>query len=240
MSERMDRKKAEKRTAILDAAERLIVKKGHRMMTMDDVAKEADVAKGTIYLYFKSKESLCAAVTVRCFNMLKPLISRRIAGCESGSERVTASGTVVVEFSMRYPDKWKAMNDLRSLEYHGLEDTNVQGLISLDDLQLQMMADAYSDAIEEGVLRPDVDPLPTAIFLREALLNAISPSSMQEVEMARHGISKERYFRVARDLIIHSTHLRIDKIDPAVKKLLEKKESVRSTARAARKGQKAS
>lgn len=48
MSERMDRKKAEKHTAILDAAERLIVKKGHRMMTMDDVAKEADVAKGTI------------------------------------------------------------------------------------------------------------------------------------------------------------------------------------------------
>jgi AcrR family transcriptional regulator len=47
---------------ILDAAERLIVEHGYEGMTMDQVAAAAGVAKGTIYLYFPSKQSLLAGM----------------------------------------------------------------------------------------------------------------------------------------------------------------------------------
>jgi AcrR family transcriptional regulator len=43
---------------ILDAAERLIVEHAYEGMTMDQVAAAAGVAKGTIYLYFPSKQNL--------------------------------------------------------------------------------------------------------------------------------------------------------------------------------------
>src|SRR6185369_8650425 len=50
------------RDLILDAAERLLARFGYRKMTMEDLAREAGIGKGTIYLSFPSKEevALCS------------------------------------------------------------------------------------------------------------------------------------------------------------------------------------
>ncbi len=47
-----------KRDLILEAAERMFLKKGFFPTKIDDIARRAKVAKGTVYLYFKDKESL--------------------------------------------------------------------------------------------------------------------------------------------------------------------------------------
>jgi AcrR family transcriptional regulator len=44
--------------AILDAAERLLARYGYKKMTMDDLAREAGIGKGTTYLHFPSKEEV--------------------------------------------------------------------------------------------------------------------------------------------------------------------------------------
>jgi AcrR family transcriptional regulator len=49
------------RDLILDAAERLLGRYGFKKMTMDDLAQEVGIAKGTIYLHFKSKEEIALA-----------------------------------------------------------------------------------------------------------------------------------------------------------------------------------
>jgi AcrR family transcriptional regulator len=46
------------RDAILDAAERLLARYGYRKMTMDDLAREAGIGKGTTYLHFPSKQEV--------------------------------------------------------------------------------------------------------------------------------------------------------------------------------------
>ena len=46
------------RDAILDAIERLLARYGYKKTTMDDLAREAGIGKGTIYLYFPSKEEV--------------------------------------------------------------------------------------------------------------------------------------------------------------------------------------
>jgi AcrR family transcriptional regulator len=47
---------------ILDAAEALVVEHGYEGMTMEQVAAAAGMAKGTVYLYFSSKQSLLAGM----------------------------------------------------------------------------------------------------------------------------------------------------------------------------------
>lgn len=47
-----------KREAILDAALTLFGRYGYRRTSIDDIAREAGVAKGTVYLYVPSKEAL--------------------------------------------------------------------------------------------------------------------------------------------------------------------------------------
>jgi AcrR family transcriptional regulator len=51
-----------RREQILDAAARVFTDKGTSVATVDDIAAVAGVAKGTIYLYFDSKEQLLSGL----------------------------------------------------------------------------------------------------------------------------------------------------------------------------------
>ena len=55
---------------ILDAADCLLARYGYKKMTMDDVAKEVGIGKGTIYLHFKSKEEIALARVDRIVDRL--------------------------------------------------------------------------------------------------------------------------------------------------------------------------
>ncbi|GAB4516617.1 MAG: hypothetical protein Tsb0020_35260 [Haliangiales bacterium] len=56
------RKSDDKRAAILDAAVSLFSHYGYRRTSVEDVAKEAGIAKGTVYLYYRNKQALFGAV----------------------------------------------------------------------------------------------------------------------------------------------------------------------------------
>lgn len=62
---RREELKIRRRVEILDAAEIVFRDKGPIAATMDDVAEAADVSKGTLYLYFESKDDLFGALTQR-------------------------------------------------------------------------------------------------------------------------------------------------------------------------------
>lgn len=51
--------------AILEATNRLLASRGYELMSMDDIAAEVGIAKGSLYRHFESKEALAAAVMVR-------------------------------------------------------------------------------------------------------------------------------------------------------------------------------
>jgi AcrR family transcriptional regulator len=54
-----------RREELLDAAQQLFLDKGIGATSIDEIASAADVAKGTFYLYFASKEALLAAIQER-------------------------------------------------------------------------------------------------------------------------------------------------------------------------------
>ena len=55
LSNKIQRKKEEKKSGILDAGFKLFLLKGINSTTVDDITKTAGLAKGTFYLYFKDK-----------------------------------------------------------------------------------------------------------------------------------------------------------------------------------------
>ncbi len=59
------RKRAERAQRILAAATDLLLRFGYRRVTIDDVAREADIGKGTIYLHWKTRDDLFRAVFER-------------------------------------------------------------------------------------------------------------------------------------------------------------------------------
>ena len=59
------------RDLILDAADRLLARYGYKKMTIDDLAREVGVGKGTIYLHFSSKEEVALSRIDRVIDRLK-------------------------------------------------------------------------------------------------------------------------------------------------------------------------
>mgnify|MGYP004707043205 CR=1 FL=1 len=64
---------------ILEAAVEVIAEKGLHETTIDEIAQRAGVAKGTVYLYFKNKESLLASLMQVGLEAFESAVRRRVA-----------------------------------------------------------------------------------------------------------------------------------------------------------------
>lgn len=71
--------------AILDAASELIQRWGYNKTTVDDIARKAGVAKGTIYLHWKTRDDLFQALMARETRVITEDIQQRIANDPEGA-----------------------------------------------------------------------------------------------------------------------------------------------------------
>lgn len=65
IQERKEREKEQRRDELLAAAQAVFFTRGLQAATMDEIAAKAEVSKGTLYLYYRSKEDLYLAVLLR-------------------------------------------------------------------------------------------------------------------------------------------------------------------------------
>lgn len=204
----MQRKKKKNKKLILDATEKLISAKGLVNITMEEVAQEADLATGTLYLYFKNKESLFAAINARFNKDMNQAIKKKMDLYETGSEKVVATGTAIVEFCLANPQKWKVGTELHQMPFEDVEDLNVQEFFHTANDMIHMLADAYRQGMEEGSIHADLDPVSTAIFSRMAFINSFTLTSEQKMLLQLNEIDREHYLSVSWNLINRSTHVK--------------------------------
>jgi AcrR family transcriptional regulator len=70
LAERKNRERERRRLQIIVAANRVFLKNGYRNTRISDIAREAEISPGTVYLYFASKEELLLSLTLRMFQFL--------------------------------------------------------------------------------------------------------------------------------------------------------------------------
>jgi len=87
VASRREREKQERREQILDATESVLAAKGPDM-TMDEVAAEAELGKGTLYLYFRRKEDLLVGLALRKQESLLAEFAAASADATSGHDLV--------------------------------------------------------------------------------------------------------------------------------------------------------
>jgi len=75
IQERKEREKETRRKQITAAAKRVISVKGLNKTTMKDIAEEAELSPGAIYLYFKNKEELYASLSLKPLRYLNVRLS---------------------------------------------------------------------------------------------------------------------------------------------------------------------
>lgn len=81
-------KTARRKKKIIQAASHLFSEKSYHDVTIDQVAAKAGIAKGTIYLYFESKEKLYLEILENGFESIESLIEKEVAETDPASEKL--------------------------------------------------------------------------------------------------------------------------------------------------------
>jgi AcrR family transcriptional regulator len=153
----------EREGRILDAAAKLLVRWGYRKTTVDDVAREANVGKGTIYLHWKDKNALFLAAVLRAQQQVGVEAMRRIAADPEGGRfhRLWTHGMMAA-----------LANPLMAAIMRGQTDI-FQGLAgAFDPGMLQQLVGDYEAYIvqlqQAGLIRADL-PVSAISFVTSAL-----------------------------------------------------------------------
>jgi TetR/AcrR family fatty acid metabolism transcriptional regulator len=137
-----------RRKEIVDAARSVFARKGFANGIMDDVAKEAGVAKGTLYLYFRSKTEIYRAVLGHDMELLKKQTVERIQAAHGLREKIRA----LILTRLEYAEQRR--------EFFEIMDSH-SGSLSLSRRQyrdwltepVQHLASAIDDAVRRGEIR---------------------------------------------------------------------------------------
>ena len=165
-AERREREKEQRRNDIIDAAEKIFFSKGMETATMDEIADEAELSKGTLYLYFKSKEELFHAICQRGGAILLELFNKYTQKGSSGLDKIHLIGEAYYEFSQKYPDYFSVIKRADALQHCDCENSEEALKAKLQGEQtLGLVGKVVAEGISDGSIRSTLDPSTTATLL---------------------------------------------------------------------------
>ena len=107
MPEVQELKKEQRRRAIIRASLRVFSRKGYETTALDEVAREARLAKGTLYLYFKDKEDLYFHAMLDVLERLETFVTRQIGQSQDPLDRMAAVALAQVSFFAENPNYFR-------------------------------------------------------------------------------------------------------------------------------------
>lgn len=102
---RRERRTAETRERLLDAATAVFLARGYDAATLGEVTERADLGTGTLYLHFDDKRELYEAVGRRALAGLYQRWQRAVSPHDSRADHVLAMIRVALEFFVAHPDQ---------------------------------------------------------------------------------------------------------------------------------------
>jgi AcrR family transcriptional regulator len=154
-----------RRAAILRAARAVFARQGFANTMMDDIAEAAGVAKGTVYLYFASKDQIFMEALLERARELETLASSALAAAGSCREKIR----VFIEVRVRYLREHQDFFRIYGAEFRNMcimrkpLDAEVHELIRKGEIQL---AQALAVGVSKSEIR-SVDPELAALMISD-------------------------------------------------------------------------
>ncbi|TAF98628.1 MAG: TetR/AcrR family transcriptional regulator [Cytophagia bacterium] len=155
IEERKLKEKLQRYNAILDAAEKIMKASGVYNLNMDLVAKETELAKGTLYLYFKSKEEILAALSIKSRNLLLTHFEKSTLNIDNPIEQLKAIAFASFNFFKKYPFYFEL---IAIYEVNNKLEETAEIQKSINKL-INFVNGITIKAKEKGLLNIDLDPI---------------------------------------------------------------------------------
>jgi len=164
--ERKEREKGQRREEILDAAQHVFFERGLHAATMDEIADKAELSKGTLYLYYKSKEDLYLAVMMRGMEILRDMFSKVAESGDSAAKKLVALGDAYVSFFTNHKEYFRMIHFLQTPQFHKqVSDEMKKSCGTLNRNVWELVNGILQRCSDEGILRKDLNPVEVGIIL---------------------------------------------------------------------------
>jgi len=200
---RREREKLAHRRDILDAATRVFARRGFANATLDEIAREAEFSKGTLYLYFTNKEDIIYNILKYKAEVMKRALVESLDGTSTLKEELRALYREYAELSFKEEDFFKLIMALHVMEYKPLSEEKAGEFMEYHEYIIDSIGNRVLEAMRAGELR-DISPgsitgiilgsLHNMMYMRwgcetlESLYKAVDIF----IDMIFNGIAKER------------------------------------------------
>lgn len=186
----------EVKDAILDATDRLLARYGYKKMTIDDLAAEVGIGKGSVYLHFPSKEEIVLSHVDRIVERLKERLKIIIAQNISGEEKLRQM--IVERVIFRFDSVQHYTQNLNDL-LAALRPKLLERRRNYFEIEAQI----FSEVIEEGKRGGQFVGYEAMEMAKTILMatNSLLPYNLSAQELGERGEMEEKALRIANLLL---------------------------------------
>ncbi|MBE9547709.1 MAG: TetR/AcrR family transcriptional regulator [Proteobacteria bacterium] len=158
LEERKKKEKEQRRKTILKAARKQFFEKGFNPVTVASIARKAELSKGTIYLYFKSKEEIYAQILLSDIDKFHERISSVFQEGKGASEMLLDFSDIYIDYFLADRELFRILMVfmLRNDSMDFSEELN-NDLIRATNSTIDVIERIFRYGIDEGEFPPDIN-----------------------------------------------------------------------------------
>lgn len=180
------REKEERTEAIINIAEQLFEEKGYEKMTIDDIAKSLELAKGTIYLHFQSKEEVFGGIIRRGMQVMLNQLQKELLTNTTGLEQFTTLATTFKKFCQKHSIYMKSFALYQSYQFQSFIKANGPIVKEIEEEKSRIittLTKIIQKGIEDKSINADIDSTKTAALTVLTVGSLINPPHRKSAEL---------------------------------------------------------
>jgi TetR/AcrR family fatty acid metabolism transcriptional regulator len=190
--------RSDKRARILDAAITVFARSGYHGARVSDIAREAGIAYGLVYHYFRNKEEILASAFEERWGDFLAVVEAIAQGAQPARQKLLSVAALILNAFRRHPDwvKVLVLEIQRSSRFAAPEQIRAVGRL------FEQVARIVRAGQEAGELRGDVDPQ-VACFVFVGALDLVITSMVLGITRIDGGDDQaRRYHDMAADAVL--------------------------------------
>ena len=191
---------------IIESAKKLFNTKGVEQTTMDDIAKEADYSKSTIYVYFKSKDEIYYSIAGEYMNLLKERLEDCTIKLEDSEDCYYKICNTIFKFQQQYPLYFETLIGEINVDPQQLKQDNIlKEIYNTGEEINNIISRVLQFGIDNQFIRKDIELIPTVMYLWSAISGIIIMAQKKNKYLElRMGFNLEEYMNFCFKMLLKS------------------------------------
>lgn len=189
---------------IATVADRLFGKNGIEKTTMDDIAREAEYSKATLYVYFKSKDEIFYFIVLGYMKLHLEKITKALESTTDALQQYKAICDELTLFSLQHPRYYNFMTATIAVDEKNRSEMSVlEEIYQVGEMINDCSICVLENGIKQGLVREDIDISLTVLLMAASIPGMIQwATNKEDYIKLRTGVSKNTFLEYCFDTLL--------------------------------------